>query len=167
MAFVPNIINYKPFYIQTSSDSTAIDTTQWGLVAKTNPYPALPDAKEPYKNDWLDEDGEEEYVASMHYKPIEFSVSFFVKAFDSLTDSAVKVLHSQLDSFFAKIKEGEFKIYDSYTGLGRQHVRYVGYKEDDFKQRKDWARLIFTVTFKANDPITRMKLNNSNSIVTE
>lgn len=166
MAFVPNIINYKPFYIQTSSDGTAIDTTQWGLVAKVNPYPALPDAKDPYKNDWLDEDGEEEYVADMHYKPMEFSVSFFVKAFATQTDSAVKVLRSQIDGFFAKVRNGGFKIYDSYTGLGRQDVRYVGYKEDDFKQRDNWARLIFTVTFKANDPITRMKLNNG-SIVTE
>ena len=165
MAYVPSIVNYKPFYIQTSSDSTAIDTTQWGLVARVNPYPALPDAKEPYKNDWLDEDGDDEYVADMHYEAMEFSVSFFVKTFATTTDSAVKVLRGQIDSFFSKIRNGGFKIYDAYTGLGRQDVRYVSYKEDEFKQRKNWARLIFTVTFKANDPITRVILSNNRLVV--
>ena len=165
MAFVPSIINYKPFYIQTASDSAAIDTTTWGLVAKVNPYPVLPDAKDPYKNEWHDEDGDDEYTSDMHYEAMEFSVSFFVKTFDSQTDSAVKVMRSQMAGFFDKIKNGGFKIYDSYTGLGRQDVRYVSYKEDEFKQRKNWARLIFTVTFKANDPITRIVLSNNKLVV--
>lgn len=167
MAYIPPMSGYKPFYIQASADTTATDTTAWGLVAKSNPYPVLPDAKEPYKNDWLDENGEEEYTTTMHYKPIEFSVKFYVKAFATSTDSAVKVLHTQIDSFFDKIKHGEFKIYDAYTGLGRQKVRYVGYKEEEFAAKGDYARLIFDVTFKCNDPITRMKLNASNKIVAE
>lgn len=167
MAYVPSMTGYKPFYIQASSDTSASDTTVWGLVAKSNPYPVLPDAKDPYKNDWLDEDGDDEYTTTMHYKPLEFSVKFYVKAFATNSDSAVKVLHSQLDSFFDKIKHGEFKVYDAYTGLGRQKVRYVGYKEDEFAARSNWARLIFDITFKCNDPITRMKLNSSNKIVAE
>ena len=65
MPYTPNIPDYKPFYIQCEDDASAKNTaTEWGLVAKTNPYPALPDPKEPYKNDFADEDGEEEAIST-------------------------------------------------------------------------------------------------------
>ena len=83
MAYIPEILNYKPFYIQTDADSEAIDTTEWGLVAKANPYPLLPTPKQPYKNEWLDEDGDDEYNAQMHYEAIEFDVSFYIKKLDN------------------------------------------------------------------------------------
>lgn len=160
MAYIPDIVDYKPFYIQTDADTTAVDTTEWGLVAKSNPFPVLPTPKEPYKNEWLDEDGDDEYNAQMHYEAFEFSVTFYVKAFGS---NAETVLLSQVNEFFSKIRQGEFKIYDSYTGLGRQRVRYAGFDEEEYKRRfkgtSSWARAIFTVTFKVNDPTTRIVLS--------
>ena len=173
MAWLPYIRNYKPFYIECVGDVTAWNTTIYGLVAKTNPYVALPKPKEPYKNDWKDEDGDDEYVAAMHYEAFTFQVSFYVKAFDDNTNStrtkANEAIRSQMSEFFAKIKEGEFKIYDSYTGIGRQHVRYAGYEEveDGFVSRDDWARAIFNVTFKVNDPVTVMKMVNNHIVTVE
>lgn len=160
MAYIPPIKNYRPFYIQTSSDVSAIDTTMWGLVAKTNPYNALPEPKETYTNDFKDEHGDDDFTDKIFYKPLEFSVSFYVKCFDTEGKSAQRLLHEQIDAFFAKIKEGEFKIYDSYTGLGRQDVRYVGYESEEFKARDNWAKHVFQVHFKANDPITRIVLSD-------
>ena len=161
--FVPHMKGYKPFYIQTTVSTgigdpvvTCHDTTEWGLVAQTNPYLALPNPKEPYKNDWPGEDGDDEYTVQMHYEAFEMQVGFYVKCFDSGTQSAVEVLRSQLDSFFSAIRQGEFEVFDSYTGLGFRKVRYAGYGEEDFLARDDWARLTFTVTFKVNDPVTRM-----------
>lgn len=153
MAYIPEIVDYKPFYIQTDADDAAINTTEWGMVAKSNPYPALPNPKEPYKNEWKDEDGDDEYTAEMCYEAFEFDVTFYVKVVDESADS---LLVSQVRSFFDKIKQGEFKVYDAYTKIGRQKVRYAGYKEDSYKRGTDWARAIFTVTFKVNDPITRI-----------
>ena len=164
MAYIPEITNYKPFYIQTKDDSVARDTTEWGLVAKTNPYPLLPDPKDPYKNDWNDEHGEDEWVEKMYYKPIEFTVSFYIKTFDNPFGSAEEVMREQIDSFFTMIREGEFSIYDSYNGVGRKKVRYAGYSEESFERRKDWARSIFQVKFKVNDPVTRMVMYNGSII---
>lgn len=162
MAYIPDIVNYQPFYIQTSADTAAIDTTNWGLVAKANPFPILPNPKDLYANNWLDMNGEEEYTAKMFYEPIELEVQFYIKTFASATMSAEAVMRSQIDEFFAKIREGEFMIYDSYTGIGRRKVRYAGFAEEDFKKREtsdgSWARSIFTVKFKVNDPITRAEL---------
>lgn len=157
MAYIPDIIDYKPFYIQTDADGIAIDTTEWGLVAKSNPYPILPTPKETYRNEWLDEHGDDEYNAQMYYESFEFEVSFYIK---TLGADAERTLRAQVDEFFSKIRQGEFKVYDSYTGLGRQKVRYAGYAEDNFKKTDKWARAIFTITFKVNDPITRISLEN-------
>lgn len=166
MAYIPKMIGYKPFYIQTVNDAVAVDTTAYGLVAHTNPYPALPEAKEPYKNDWHDEHGDDEYNVQMYYKAFEFEVSFYVKAFGADAESVVR---SQMQDFFNSINEGEFMTYDSYTGLGFRAVRYSSFKEDSFMARrvkgsdrtKDWARCIFSVTFKVNDPISRTHISNN------
>lgn len=165
MIFVPKIVGYKPFYLQASSDDVAIDTIELGLVAKSNPYPVIPTPKSVYKNEWKDEDGDDEYVDSIRYSSISFSVSFYVKAFDDEDITAKEVILSNMDSFFAKIKEGEFMVYDSYTGIGYRKVRFESYKEESFKSRGNWAKCIFTVTFKVNDPITRMKLGSDGNII--
>lgn len=157
MAYIPDIANYKPFYIQKDGESSAIDTTTWGMVAKSNPFPLLPTPKEPYKNEWLDENGDEEYLKEIYYESFEFDVEFYVK---TLGDNAEATMRSQIESFFSTIKSGSFMIYDAYTGLGRKDVRYAGYSEGEFKRKTvgsdKWARAIFTITFKVNDPITRI-----------
>lgn len=165
MIHIPQISNYKPFFIQTKEDDKAYPTTFWGLVAKTNPYPLLPTPKEPYKNEWNDENGDDEYVETMYYNSIEFTVSFYIKAYDDIgARSAEEIIRQNVSDFFAKIKEGEFKIYDSYNGLGRQKVRYAGYSEEEFKRKDNWARAIFEISFKVNDPITRMVMSDGEII---
>jgi hypothetical protein len=164
MAYIPDILDYKPFYIQTDVDASAINTTEWGLIAKSNPYPILPQPKEVYKNEWLDENGDDEWCDKMYYESIEFTVSFYIKAFDSEGKTAKELVRNQIDDFFAYIRDGEFRIYDSYNGIGRRKVRYAGYEEDQFTSRNDWAKAIFSIKFKVNDPVTRMVLSN-NSIV--
>lgn len=164
MVHVPFIADYKPFLIQTESDPIARDTIEWGLVAKTNPYPLLPNPKEPYKNDWHDENGDDEWVEKMYYESMEFSVSFYIKAFDSPAGSAEEIIRDKVEGFFSLIKSGTFKIYDTYNGIGRQKVRYAGYTEESFKRKENWARAIFQITFKVNDPTTRMVLYNGTII---
>ena len=164
MVYVPDIIDLKPFYVQSSTDTKAKDTTEWGLVPRVNPYPLLPTPKQPFKNEWFDENGDDEYTRRMFYEAIEISVGFYVKAFDSATKTSEEQIREQIDSFFSYIRNGEFMIYDSYTGLGRKNVRYAGYSEEAFKRRenggKRWSSARFTIKFKINDPITRIVLNN-------
>ena len=160
MVYIPHIANYKPFFIQTDGDTMARNTSEWGLIAKVNPYPLLPKPKEPFKNDWHDANGDDEWCNKMFYESIEFSVSFYIKAYDSDDKTAEEIIRDNVEEFFSLIKEGQFKVYDSYNGVGRQKVRYAGFSEDSFTRRKNWARAIFQITFKANDPITRMVLSN-------
>lgn len=155
MAYIPDIVDYKPFYVQQKGEARAINTTDWGLVAKTNPYPLLPTPKEPYKNEWHDENGDDEWCEEMHYEAIEISVSFYIKAFADSSDTAYDKLQDQIGEFFEYIRKGELRIYDSYTGIGRGKVRYAGFAEKQYVRRKDWASAIIEVKFKINDPVTR------------
>ena len=166
MAYVPEIVDLKPFYIQASFDSTAKDTTSWGLVPRVNPYKLMPNPKNPYKTEWFDQDGDSEYTAKIYYEAMEISVGFYIKAYSTEESSAISKIRDQVGSFFSYIQNGEFKIYDSYTDLGRQSVRYAGYEEGTFKSRKDWASATFTVKFKINDPMTRVILKNG-ALITE
>lgn len=163
--YVPDIAGYKPFYIQTADDSVAIDTAaEWGLVAKSNPAPVMPNPKDPYKNDFKDENGDDEACDAMFYEAFTMKVQFYAKAFadDAAGLTAAAVLNGQLRLFFQKIASGEFSIYDSYTGLGYRNVRYAGCSDSsvDYLTRDGWARIILEIEFKVNDPITRMALSD-------
>lgn len=160
MIHIPEIVNYNPFYIQSNADEVAMDTREWGLIAKVNPYPLLPKPKTPYNNEWNDEHGDDEWNDLMFYEAFEFSVSFYIKAYDSDEGSAEQVIREKVDSFFSHIRQGEFAVYDAYNGIGRRKVRYAGYTEEEFKRRSNYARAIFSLTFKVNDPVTRMTLRN-------
>lgn len=157
----PTIPNYKPFYIQKGGN--CYDTKeQWGMVAKSNPFPALPTPKTPYSNNWKDENGDDEYLDSMAYQSFEFDVQFYIRTRGA--NSAAEI-RTKMNELFQFIREGELLVFDSYTSLGRKKVRYAGFKEDSFVSRgigsDSWARCIFTITFKVNDPVTFVTYDNA------
>ena len=152
MVYIPDIVNYQPFYIQTDADSAAIDIkSQWGIIVMTNPDIVLPKAKEPYKNEWLDENGDDEYNAQMFYEAMEISVSIYVSA-----DTPAEVRQIK-DRLFEKIQQGEFKIFFSAMQRGYRKVRYVS-ETIDRKILSKRHTEISTLTFKVNDPITHVNL---------
>lgn len=146
----PNIAAYKPFYIQKEGAVEAFDTlTAYSLVAKSNPYKLLPKAKDPYKVEWAGENGVEEYTTQMFYEPFEFDVQFYVRA---TGNTAAADIRNALVEFFNVVKNGDFRVYDSYTAIGRRGVRYVSYEDISFSINNNVARHIFKVTFKCNEP---------------
>lgn len=176
------IRDYKKFYIQTGV--AAVDTkATYGLIAKSNPYPILPQPKSPYSNNWPDEDGEEEYLTNMYYESFEFKVEFYISCEPTIstagvvTETAKEKMRDQIYEFFDAIEGREFLTYDEYSGLGFGGVRYAGYEEGDYLSRPkvvsytnassqtatitaDVCRTTFTVTFKVNEPTSRKTLSN-------
>ena len=170
MPYVPAISNYKPFYIQNGTDSAAWDTTTYGLVAQTQPFPDNYEVKEPYKNDWHDENGDDEYVSAMRRKAFEFTVKFYVKAYPTTgqnAKTAIQVLNGQLADFRGKIIPGEFSVWDSWQDKGFQKVRFVKdnveLREivDDKHGNSLYAWVIISITFKVNDPSTAVSYANN------
>ena len=52
------------------------------------------------------------------------------------------------------------KIDDTYTKIGRQHMRFVSVGEDIFhRETESGDVIVFSVTFKVNDPVTDITLS--------
>ena len=155
MPYVPDIKDYKPFYIQTDSDTAAIDTaSSFGMVAKSNPYPLLPEPKDVYTNEWKDEDGDDEYIPAEGLKmsAYEMSVKFGMKGDKGTANKNLK-------AFLDYLRGGTMKLYCDYTKIGRQNVRFVSIGEDATLARDAGGDLlIIKITFKVNDPVTDITL---------
>ena len=166
MLYVPSIRDYNPFYIQGSGASSATDIlTTYKVVVKTHDYPSFRRPKEPYKNDWKDEHGDDEYTAQLFFEAFSFKAecAMFASGVTARAD-----LNAGIRAFMDYLSGGEFSTYDAWTGFGFRKVRLAEFKmpsEGDFDEMDGYARVIFTVEFKVNDPMTRMVLSNG-SIVT-
>lgn len=161
MPYVPYISDLKPFYIQCSGDAAAIDVTQaYGCVPKSQPYPDDYEVKDPYAIDWPDRHGGDEWTDEMYLKPFDHTVEFYIKAYPSGTRTATEVLASQRDALLGKIRQGSFAIFDSSVSRGYRNVRFVSSKvtTDRTKLFDDCAWMIFNVTFRINDPLTRLTM---------
>lgn len=161
MPYVPTIRNYKPFYIQTESDASAWDTRDYGMIVQEQPFPDNYEVKEPYKNDWLDEDGDDEYTAIMPRKAFEHTIKLFIQA------DTISQLNTLRESFRNKIKSGSFKIWDSWQERGFASVRFVSDSVESRRITDDFARMIFSLTLKVNDPSTPVSFENNIITTTE
>lgn len=167
MLYVPPIRDYKPFYIQFG-DGDAIDIkSAYSVIVKTHDYPAVRKPKDPYKNDWKDEHGDDEYLGQVFMEAFTFNAECAMFAEDSTGGTAIDDLNDGIQTFMSALSSGEFSTYDAWTGFGFQHVRLSEFKMPSSGDYKAWngkSRVIFNVEFKVNDPITRMVLSNGSIV---
>lgn len=161
MPYIPTIRNYKPFYIETGSDSAAWDTTTYGMIVQSQPFPEVTEVKEPYKNTWFDENGDDEYMDSLYLKAFEYTIKFYVQTFTNTNKTAIEQLNSQKNDFKAKLLDGGFKIWDSWQQRGFQDVRLAKMSIESRKVTDEYAWAIFSVTLKVNDPATEVTYSNN------
>ena len=164
MLYVPPIRDYKPFYIQVGTASTATDIKDtYKVVVKTHDYPSYRKPKEPYKNDWKDEHGDDEYTEQLFFQAFTFKAECVMFAKGSSEDAAIADLKEGITDFMDFLSGGEFSTYDGWTGFGFQHVRLGAFNmpsNGDYDTLDGKSRVIFTVEFKVNDPMTMMTLDD-------
>lgn len=148
-------MKYKPFLIHKLKEGSVVrDSTEWGILVKSFPFKLRPDVKEPAKRDWKDQNGDDEFIPSNAvFKAYTMDVDFLFIG-DSGTGN--QKIGEFIDYLTA---DGEFSVYDTYTKIGRTHVRYISMKEDAFKRRDQGRDFIsFSISFKVNDPVTQITL---------
>ena len=166
--------NWNNFYIQKmgSSDSVHESVSTWGIWCKSIPFVIARGVKEPAKNDWYDEHGDDEYipVEGLYMQAYTMKVEFGCKVISAGTGiAAVSDVRAKVTSFLEYLRtSGMMKLYSSYTGIGRQEVRLVEVDDNATWDKSDEGNqfLIFSVTFKVNDPVTDVVLGqgtNSNA----
>ena len=169
MLYVPPISDYKPFYIQFATGEAKNIMTDYSVVIKAHDYPSAFKAKEPYKNQWKDEHGDEEYIAStgLYMEAFTFKLECAMFARNTTEAGAIADLKTGMRAFQNALKGGFFKTYDEWTGFGFQNVRLVEFptpSESSYSSWKEATRIIFSVTLKVNDPVTLMKMQNGSIV---
>lgn len=166
--FVPSLRDYAPFYIQRATDASAINIqTTYGVTILVHEYPSKRKVKQPYKNDWKDQHGDDEYTTHLYYEAFTLTLKCCILTNESSSSASRAEIKAQVRAFEDAIREGEFKIYDDWTKFGFQKVRIDEFPqigEGDFDNLDGHCRLIFNVVLKVNDPMTDMVLS-SGSIV--
>lgn len=150
---------YAILFKKMLSNAPVVDSFgNWGVVCKDFPFKLYGEAKELPSHDWKDEHGADEYVPSeLKIDAYEIDVEFAYKGDMGTANTKIKGF---LDYLTGRGGTGaELMVYDTYTRIGRQHVRYVSVDEDAFvRQEGGGDVVVFVVTFKVNDPVTDITL---------
>lgn len=118
------------------------------------------EAKELVSTDWKDEDGDDEFIPEkIKMKGYEVEAEFAYKGGEGSANDKIKTFLNYLTG-----RDGSgatMKVYDAYTKIGRQHVRFarVGDDADMVRDETSGDIILFTVVFKVNDPVTDVILN--------
>ena len=172
MLTIPNITDYRPFYIQFQTGYAQNILDAYKVVVQVHDYPSALKVKEPYKNNWKDRHGDEEYIAPDGLKFEAFTIKVQCAMFSraASTDTAISELKAGMRAFQMALSKGFMKIYDAYTGYGFKDVRLQEFPQPNEDAYQVWngnTRLLFSFTLKINDPVTSMKYNPANNFIVE
>lgn len=159
----PPLKSYAPLYIQRDDDASATDIRlTYGITVLQQDFPLQLKVKQPYKNDWRDRHGDDEYMDNLYYEAISYSMKCVMFTDEANSDVARATMKEQLYEFRDFIGRGAFRIYSDWTKMGFQNCRLEEFpepSEDDFTEMDGHCRLIFNVKIKINDPATVMTLS--------
>lgn len=158
-------MEYHEIYIRDTS-GTMFRASEYGIYAVDVPYIDRPTAKEPYKNEWHDEDGDDEYTEQLFFEAQEYEFTCGYKQFNMIdrTHDFEKELAQALGTLFYDIDA----IYFECGHWGRKNVRLIGVATDAyvFEDGSGQSILTFKVKLKINDPMTRIKLQMVGNVPT-
>ena len=162
LLFFYKIMAYKGIYFQKQKEGATVkeSVADFGIWCKDFTFKIYGDAKDLASTDWKDKHGDDEFVPDeIMLKAYDIEVSFCYKG--NAGSANVKI-----DTFLKYLTglDGSgsvMKAYDSYTGIGRQNIRFKSVSTDGELVRDDRNGdiIVFKVIFKVNDPVTNVVLS--------
>ena len=141
---------------------TTIDTQDvWGIVCKDFPFKLYGDVKELPSQNWFDEHGNEEYIPNhLYINSYDITAEFAFKGTRESANAPIRGFLNYLSGNDGLNQGAELSVYDTYTKIGRQKVRYISVSDELIIARDDSNGDVFTfkVKFRVNDPITDITL---------
>lgn len=133
-----------------------------GIMPLSHPFAVQLEQKELPTNEWLDEDGDDEFVPDKPcFKSFEDEVEFGIEA-DTPEDAMGVIAYFIMYLSFG----GAFAMYDERTRIGYEDVRFVKLEPTADKIEKDGKSIIqFKVVFKVNSPISFISLERQTNSV--
>jgi hypothetical protein len=155
------MIPYKILFQKMATGAPVIDTqAAWGIVCKDFPFKLYGDAKELPAQDWYDEHGADEYIPKqLKMAAYDIKVEFVYKGANSTAQVNIRQFLDYLTGNDGQNNGAELKVYDAYTRIGRQKVRYKDVDNTMIHRYEGQLDVFtFTVTFRINDPMTNITL---------
>ena len=132
-------------YIQKGSSAAVDIMATFGITTKSIPDMKL-DAKDIFKRDWIDQQGDSEYIPTIRtFKGYEDSLQFVYKGTLGAAGVAIR-------TFMAYLAGAEFSIYDEFSGRGFR-CRFSGYNPvASYRITEDV--IVFEIKVKINNPLS-------------
>lgn len=152
-------MDFDKVYFQKETDGAAVKETvaSFDVYCSEMPFVIANKAKDLTTRNWHDEDGLDAYVPSvLKMEAYELEVKFICKGD---RDSSNQKIRNFIDYLTGRDGSGVYlKVYDSYTEIGRQHVRFTELSDKaELVRDADGDILVFTVKFNVDDPVTDIK----------
>lgn len=150
-------MNFDKVYIQKTQDNARLVETvkDFDIYCADMPFKIAEEAKDLTSRDWADEDGEDEYIppTGLKMKSYTMDVKFCCKGDKGSSNAKIAAF---IDYLTGRDKTGaEMKMYCTWTRVGRKGIRFEKLNDDaELIRDDDGDILVFTVTFKVNDPVT-------------
>lgn len=145
----------KVYFQKEGDDKDLVETVSaFDIYCSSIPFMLAGKVKELTTRNWYDEDGLDAYVPSeLKMEAYSMDVSFCCKGDRDSSNAKIKKF---LDYLTGRDGTGVYlKMYDSYTEIGRQHVRFSELKDNaELVRDGDGDILVFDITFNVDDPVT-------------
>lgn len=150
-------MKYEKVYIQKIGIGSPVKETiaDFDIYCADMPFKLFVEAKAPSKRDWFDEHGDDEYIPNggLKLKAYTMDVRFCCKGDKYSSNEKIKKLINYLTGLDGS--GAEMKMYCTWTKIGRKGIRFDKLNDKaELLRDEDGDTLVFTITFKVNDPIT-------------
>lgn len=150
-------MQYEKVYIQKTRTGSPVKETiaDFDIYCADMPFKLLVEAKEPSKRDWFDEHGDDEYIpdGGLKLKAYTMDVKFCCKGDKNSSNEKINKFLKYLTGL-----DGtgvELKMYCTWTKIGRKGIRFDKLNDKaELVRDNDGDVLVFTITFKVNDPVS-------------
>lgn len=154
-------MGYKGIYFQKEKTGSPVkeSVSDFSIWCKEMPFQLFSDAKELQKTDWMDEHGDDEYIPNeLKLQAYSMDVTFCYKGDMGTANDKIKAFMQYLTGMDGG--GSTFKVYDGFTRIGRQHVRYESFDPDGeiVRDEHEGDVIVFKVKLKVNDPVTDIYL---------
>lgn len=155
-------MQYEKVYIQKTKANSPIKETiaDFDIYCADMPFKLFAEAKDPSKRDWFDEHGEDEYIPNggIKLKSYTMDVKFCCKGEKYSANAKIQKFLNYLTGL--DNTGAEMMMYCTWTKIGRTGIRFDKLSDKaDLVRDEDGDTLVFTVTFKVNDPVTDIILS--------
>ena len=163
-------MNYDKVYIQKMKEGAAVKETvaDFDIYCAEIPFRLFVEAKDPSKRDWMDEHGDDEYIpdGGLKLKAYTMDVKFCCKGDKFSSNAKIQKFVEYLTGMDGS--GAVMKMYCTWTKIGRREIRFDKLNDKaELVRDGDVDTLVFTITFKVNDPVSNITPISASGVVTE